>query len=59
MGLFGAPLVVVERGEQLLLEPYGIPLPVSPESPLPPPPEPAEAPSTPFTTRSPRQRRRD
>ena len=46
--LFGAPLVVVERGEQLLLEPYGIPLPVSPESPLPPPPEPAaEAPSAP------------
>jgi hypothetical protein len=47
MGLFGAPLVVVERGEHVLLEPYGIPLPLSPESPLPPPPEPAEAPSTP------------
>ena len=48
MGLFGAPLVVVERGEQLLLEPYGIPLPVSPESPLPPPPQPTDkAPSTP------------
>jgi len=47
-GLFGAPLVVVERGEHVLLEPYGIPLTVSPESPLPPPPEPAaEAPSTP------------
>jgi hypothetical protein len=46
--LFGAPLVVVGRGEQLLLEPYGIPLPVSPESPLRPPPEPAaEAPSAP------------
>lgn len=40
--LFGAPLVVVGRGEQLLLEPYGIPLPVSPESPLLPPPEPAD-----------------
>ncbi|MGD0345041.1 MAG: hypothetical protein ABSB55_08845 [Acidimicrobiales bacterium] len=47
-GLFGAPLVVVERGEHVLLEPYGIPLPVSSESPLPPPPEPpAQAPSDP------------
>ena len=46
--LFGAALVAVERGEQLLLEPYGIPLPLSPKSPLPPPPEPAaEAPSPP------------
>jgi len=46
--LFGAPLVVVERREQLLLEPYGIPLPVSPEPPLPPSPEPVDkAPSVP------------
>ncbi len=49
MALFGAPLVVVEDGEQLLLEPYGIPLSVSPESPLPPPPEPTvEAPRAPL-----------
>ncbi|MGD0742114.1 MAG: hypothetical protein ABSA31_02320 [Acidimicrobiales bacterium] len=42
MGLFGAPLVVVERREHVLLEPYGIPLTASPESSTPAEPQPIE-----------------
>ena len=40
--LFGAPLVVVERGEQLLLEPFGLPLTASAESSTPAEPQPIE-----------------
>ena len=40
--LFGAPLVVVGRGEQLLLEPFGLPLTASAESSTPAEPQPIE-----------------
>jgi hypothetical protein len=40
--LFSAPLVVVRRGEQLLLEPFGLPLTASAESSTPAEPQPIE-----------------
>jgi hypothetical protein len=40
--LFGTPLVVVGRGEQLLLEPFGLSLAASPESSTPAAPQPIE-----------------